>query len=118
MLPAQILAGVLLAIALALPVMIRYAFNMDVYSVANILNGCLLIVLLAVCLGIISGGKKLYEILLFLITYAITQKIPAADYLGAVKYYSHINYIITILMLNIFLALVSFTVRNYQTRHL
>jgi hypothetical protein len=118
MLPAQILAAVLLAFALALPVMIRYAFSMDVYTVVNILNGCLLIVLLAVCLGIISGGKKLYEILFFLITYAITQKIPAADYLGAVKYYSHINYITSILMLNILLALVSFTVRNYQTRHL
>jgi hypothetical protein len=118
MLPAQILAGGLLAFALALPVMIRYAFSMDVYTVANILNGCLLIVLLAVCLGIISGGKKLYEIVFFLITYAITQKIPVADYLGAVKYYNHINYIATILMLNVLLAFVSFTVRNYQTRHL
>ncbi|MFA6087365.1 hypothetical protein [Mucilaginibacter sp.] len=118
MLPAQILAGVLLAFALALPVIARYAFALDIYAIINIINGCVLIVLLAVCLGIISGGKKLYEIIFFLLTYAITQKVPVADYLGTIKPSNSINYIAVILIFNILLTLVSFTVRNYQTRHL
>ena len=118
MLPAQILAGAFLAFALALPVIIRYAFALNFYAVINILNGCVLIILLAVCLGIISGGKKLYEIIFFMLTYAITQKVPVADYLGTVKHYNHLGYIAIILIFNILLSLVSFTVRNYQTRHL
>jgi hypothetical protein len=118
MLPAQILAGSLLAVALALPVIIRHLIDLNIYAVINILSGAVLIVLLAVCLGIISGGKKLFEIVFFMLTYAITQKIPVVDYLGATAHPDHTTYMLVILMLIVFLGSVSFVVRNYQARHL
>jgi hypothetical protein len=118
MLPAQILAGVLLAIALALPVIGRYLIGFNISAIINILCGAVFIVLLAVCLGIVSGGKKLFEIVLFMLTYAATQKIPAVDYVGATANADHTVYIGILMMLILSLGLVSFFVRNYQARHL
>jgi hypothetical protein len=118
MLPAQILAGVLLAIALALPVIARYLVALNISAIINILCGAMFIVLLAVCLGIVSGGKKLFEIVFFMLTYAATQKIPEIDYLGATTHPDHTTYIGILMILILFLGTVSFIVRNYQARHL
>ncbi|MGZ3873465.1 MAG: hypothetical protein ACXVJD_11130 [Mucilaginibacter sp.] len=118
MLPSQLLAGIILALVLALPVLMRYLIAADVYSMTGIINGALFIVLLAVCLGIVSGGKKLFEIIFFLITYAAIDKIPVVDYLGGMQHDNRGGFVITMLLLNLFLALVSFSVRSYQVRHL
>lgn len=118
MLPAQILAGVLLAIALALPVIGRYLIGFNINAVINVLSGAVFIVLLAVCMGIVSGGKKLFEIVFFMLTYAVTQKISAIDYLGATPHQDHTGYITVIFMLTLSLGLLGFFVRNYQARHL
>ena len=118
MLPAQILAGVILAIALSLPVILRSLISGDVYGVINIINGAVFIVMLSVCLGIVSGGKKLYEIIYFMLTYGIIEKLPPADFIGALHHASPVIYIATVLMLNLFLTAISFTTRNYQARHL
>jgi hypothetical protein len=118
MLPAQVLAGIVLAIGLALPVISRELIAKEMYSVIHILNGAVLIVLLAVCLGIVSGGKKLFEILFFMLTYAIINKVYLTDYLGAIPHDSHTTYMVVILMISLVLGLVSFAVRNYQARHL
>ncbi|QEC77705.1 hypothetical protein [Mucilaginibacter ginsenosidivorax] len=118
MLPAQILAGAILGIVLAFPLILRYVIAGNGYAIFNIISGAVCIVLLAVCIGIISKGKKLFEIIFFLLTYALTQAIPIADYLGAIPHNNHIIYIAVILGLNVFLAIVSFVVRGYQSRHL
>jgi hypothetical protein len=118
MLPAQILAGVILALALAMPLMIRYAIGGNASAVLSITNGAIFIVLLAVCMGIVSGSKKLFEIIFFLLTYIITQKATPADYLGAMHHNNNTSYLFIVLGLSIFLALISFSVRNYQARHL
>jgi hypothetical protein len=118
MLPAQLLAGIIMSIVLTLPVLLRYFIVPDFYSIINIINGAVFIVLLAVCLGILSGGKKLYEIIFFMLTYAVIEKIPPADYLGGMQHDSHSGFIITVLALNIFLGAISFAVRSYQVRHL
>lgn len=118
MLPAQILAGVILAVILALPIIVRCVIAADGYAVYNIISGALFIVLLAVCLGIVSGGKKLFEILFFMITYLLVEKGFIADYMGAVPHNSHVIYISIMLALNVCLAVTGFTVRNYQARHL
>lgn len=118
MLPAQILAGILLALALALPVIVRCLINSDIYAAINILVGAIFIVLLAVCLGIVSGGKKLFEVIFFMLTYAATQKIPVTDYVGATLYADHTSNLLVILMLVLFFGVTSFFVRNYQARHL
>ncbi|MEJ5962081.1 hypothetical protein [Pedobacter immunditicola] len=116
MLPAQILAGILLAILLALPVLLRYTFLMDYHTVGHILNGAFLVVLSAIFLGMISGGKKLFEILFFLLTYAVLNKIPWTDYLGTMPH--DYNYILIIFVINATLAFTSFWIRSYQLRHL
>jgi len=118
MLPAQILAGILFAIILALPIIVRYIINSNIDAVINILLGAIFIVLLAVCLGIISGGKKLFEIIFFMLTYAVTQKIPAIDYLGATPQQDNTSHIVIIAILILSLVTLSFFVRNYQARHL
>ena len=118
MLPAQILAGVILAVALALPVIGRYLIASNINAIINILCGAIFIVLLAVCLGIVSGGKKLFEVIFFMLTYAATQKIPAIDYLGATTHENHTGYISILIMLILSLGSISFLVRNYQARHL
>ncbi|QNK63938.1 hypothetical protein H7F33_05450 [Pedobacter sp. PAMC26386] len=117
-LPAQILSGVLLAAALAFPVILRYALQGDLYSVVNVLNGSILLILLAVCLGIITGGQKLYEIIFFLLTYAALNKLSITDYLGSVHHDNQLVYAGLLLGINVFLMLISLTVRNYQSRHL
>jgi hypothetical protein len=118
MLPAQIIAGILLALVLALPLIIRYAINFNLPAIISILNGAIFIVLLAVCLGIVSGGKKLYEIMFFLLTYILVNNAPFADYLGSIQHPNTSVYIATVFSINLLLLLVSFTVRNYQARHL
>ena len=118
MLPAQILAGIVLAILLALPVMLRYTFLLDYHIVGYILNGSFLVVLSAIFLGMISGGKKLFEISFFLLTYAVLNQLPSADYLGTMPHESENNYMLIIFLINAALAFTSFWIRNYQLRHL
>jgi len=117
-LPAQILSGIVLAMTMALPVIVRYALVLDMYSVINIINGSILVILLAVCLGIITDGKKMYEIVFFMLTYSALNKIAITDYLGNTAHDNQINYLIVMLGLNMTLVLISFIVRNYQSRHL
>ncbi|MGO4291564.1 hypothetical protein [Chitinophaga sp. RAB17] len=116
-LPAQILSAIILAVALALPVILRYAITSDAYAVINILNGLVLIISLAVCIGGITGGKKLYEIVFFLLTYAVLNKVPGTDYLGSIPHASSGGYAFLILALNVVLLMITFIVRKYQLRH-
>jgi hypothetical protein len=118
MLPAQILAGIILAIVLAIPLVGRYLVSFNIFPVIGILCGAVFIVLLAVCLGIVSGGKKLFEIVFFMLTYAATQKIPEIDYVGATPHPDHTGYIGVIILLVLSMGVISFGVRNYQARHL
>ncbi|MDO6492490.1 MULTISPECIES: hypothetical protein [unclassified Cellulophaga] len=80
---SQLLAGVCLFIFLALPLILRLAINLNFSSVVSILLGSIFIVLLVVTLGILSKGKKLFEVLFFMITYANINNINYADYFGA-----------------------------------
>jgi hypothetical protein len=118
MLPAQIIAGILLAVALSLPLIGRYLINLNFYAVANILGGAIFIVVLAVCLGIVSGGKKLFEVIFFMLTYAVIQKIPPIDYLGVTPDQGNAGHIAIITLLILSLGTISFFVRNYLARHL
>ena len=117
MLPAQILAGIILAIVLALPLIVRSAILLNILPVLNIMNGTILIVLLATTLGIVSGSSKLYEILFFLLTYCVLNRLPVTDYLGSMQHGNEHTLTFSILGINIILAVTGFLVRSYQTRH-
>ena len=118
MLPAQILAGLLLAIGLALPVLIRCIIASNGFAVLTIINGCVLIVLIATASGIVTGSKKLFEVFFFLLTYAALNKLPVTDYLGSLPHGNMIQFVLTILAINFTLLAVSFMTRSYQVRHL
>ena len=118
MLPAQILAGIALALVLSLPILIRCGLSSNITSLISVVNGCVLIVLSAVALGILTGGKKLFEVLFFLLTYAVMNKVPVTDYLGSLPHENSSSFILGILALNMVLVSIGFAVRNYQSRHL
>jgi hypothetical protein len=98
--------------------MLRYVISLDGYTVIHIFNGAILIIVSAVCLGIISGGNKLYEIVFFLLTYRIVNKIPLTDYLGSQPHGNQAAYMSVMVGLNVFLVMTGFMARNYQARHL
>lgn len=118
MLPAQILAGLILAIGLCLPVIIRFILIGDSYAIINIVNGAMLIVLLAVAFGIVSGGKKLFEVLFFLLTYCVVSKVPFTAYLGTLPQQHVFYFIAVVCILNVALLIISVMMRKYQSRHL
>lgn len=118
MLPAQVIAGVILAIGLSLPVIIRCALAGSGDAVFNIINGLTFIVLSAVALGILTGGKKLFEVFFFLLTYAVLNKVPVTDYLGSLPHQRMELLMLTILGINVALAIISLMTRRYQSRHL
>ncbi|MBS7564114.1 hypothetical protein KHS38_06815 [Mucilaginibacter sp. Bleaf8] len=118
MLPAQIIAGFLLAIGLSLPLILRYVIALNGLAILNIVAGALLVVLLAVSTGILSGGKKLFEVFFFLLTYMLINKLPAADYLGVMPQHHTLVYTSVLVSIVFLLAMISFVARSYQTKHL
>lgn len=118
LLTAQILSGTILAVALSLPVIIRCVLAGNGYAIINIMNGGMLMVLSAVALGIISGGKKMFEIFFFFLTYCVLNKLPFTDYLGSLPHQNGGVFILIVLSLNVALAILSLMTRSYQARHL
>jgi hypothetical protein len=114
LLPAQIIAGIVLALALAFPLLLRYLVGMQFLPILSIIMGAIFIVLFAVAFGILSGGKKLFEILFFLFAYANIEKIPFLDYFGGMN--QGINYTLLIAGFIGFFALLSFMLRRMEIR--
>jgi hypothetical protein len=116
LLPAQIIAGIILSIGLASPLLIRCLVTMHFLSVLSIVSGAILIVLLAVALGILSGGNKLFEILFLLFTYANVNRIPFIDYFGGEN--QGLNYLIYLFAIITVLTCTSFLLRKFAIRRL
>jgi hypothetical protein len=68
--------------------------------------------MLAALLGILSKGKKLFEVLFFMITYANINGIPFADYFGGFKHDKF--YLLQLIVFTIILGAVGFLVRKNQ----
>jgi len=115
LLTSQIIAGIVIAVTLALPLLIRYLLAADLLPVLNIFMGAVFIVLLAVCLGILSEGKKLFEILFFGITYFNLNLFPITDYFGAVS--SGKSLALIMLPIIAVLLMISFVKRKYEIEH-
>jgi hypothetical protein len=115
LLPSQVLAGIFLALVLAAPLLVKYMIGLEFLPLIGIVTGAIFIVLLSVLLGILTGGKKLFEILFFLITYANLNRIPFTDYFGST--WTTSQPIIIIVMLIISFAAMSAMVRRYEIRN-
>jgi hypothetical protein len=113
---AQLLAGIILSIGLSSPLLIRYAVGAEMLTVISILLGSIFIVLFAVFTGIMSGGKKLFEILFFFVTYCNLNKVPPLDYFGGLNH--GLSYIGCMAILVIFLATSSYLYRRFEISRL
>lgn len=89
LLVSQLVAGIILMLLLALPLIIRQSLLIDISSAIAIVLGSLLIIALAAFLGIISKGKKLFEVLFFIITYINVNGIIYLDYFGGFEHDSY-----------------------------
>jgi hypothetical protein len=115
LLTSQIIAGFLLATFLASPLIIRQLFDGNWFAVISIIIGGLILVSFAVCSGIVSGGKRLFEILFFAVTYGLISGLPYADYLGA--FHQDFQYIMFLIVVIFLLLATSFLVRKHEIKN-
>ena len=115
LLTAQVAAAIVLAITFATPVIARYAISGNYLSVIAIIAGAIFIIALSVSMGIITGGKRLFEIAFFMLTYANISGVTILDYFGAFNV--EIWYVAMISVISIVLLAVAYIGRNYEIRH-
>lgn len=97
LLTSQLLAAFLLLLGLSTPLLVRYAVLFNLGAIGSILLGSLFIVFLAAVLGSLSKGRKLFEVLFFMLTYANINGIEPVDYFGAFSHHSLFYGIVAIL---------------------
>jgi hypothetical protein len=114
LLVSQVLAGIILILFLAIPLVIRLAFMTDFTVAFSVILGSVFITLLASTLGILTKGKKLFEVLFFMIAYANVNTIPFMDYFGGLAHSS--IYLIKLVTCIIALVTLSFLIRKYELK--
>ena len=112
LLTSQIIAGFLLTTLLSLPIIIREFINGNLFAVILIIMGGLVLISFAVFSGIISGGKRLFEIVFFGVTYSIVNGLHFVDYFGA--FHHDFKYLIFLIVVLFFLLATSFLVRKHE----
>lgn len=108
---SQILAGIILAILLALPVLVKLIIEAKFIVILEVTLGSILLVSCAVCSGIVWGGKRFFEIILFLTTYFSIQGAYFLDYWGGS--HSSFDFIFSQLFIGFLFLTTSFLVRKY-----
>jgi hypothetical protein len=115
LLTSQVLSGWILATILALPLIIRYAMIGDLSTVTTIIIGAIFVISFAVFSGIITGGKRFFEIVYFMLVYCNLSSLPFADYFGA---FNHgMNYILVLLSVILLMLHIAFIARAYEIRN-
>jgi hypothetical protein len=115
LLTAQIIAGTLTSLAFASPVLLRYAFAGEFIFLPGIVLGAIILIGFSTCLGILTGGKRLFEIFFFMLTYAVVENIPLADYFGGQHFTT--GYFAIQMLIVLFLLATSYIARNYEIRN-
>ena len=111
---SQVAAGVVFILFLSMPLLARYAWEFNLNALLAIVLGGTGIVLFASALGIITKGKKLFEVLFFMITYANINGIIFMDYFGGFTHPS--IYLLKLSLTTVVLAALAFLTRSYQLR--
>lgn len=91
---SQLFAGILLLVCLVLPLIVRLVIVGNVMAANAVILGGIGVVLLASLTGMISKGKKLFEVFFFMLTYGNINGIIQLDYFGA---YTHSSYYLLLL---------------------
>lgn len=116
-LPATMSAAALIMISLAMPVIIKVLITGNLYSFYAIIIGALFISTLAISIGILTGGSKLFEVLFTIMVYCFLNRIPVFDFIGAFEESRMVgmaNYYVAITFALIILA---FSARKRQIGH-
>lgn len=102
LLGSQIFACIGLLVGLAMPLIIRLIITGNPIEAITVILGGIGVVLLSSVLGMLSKGKKLFEVFFFMLTYGNINGIPQLDYFGG---YTHSNnYILILCLLLVILA--------------
>jgi hypothetical protein len=112
---SQLSSVFVLMLGLALPLILRYMLVMNFHAVLVIVLGGFLIVLMAAILGLLTKGKKLFETLFFLLTYANLNKVHLLDYFGGMVHGDLFGIKLGILVL--ILASTTFLLRSRQLKN-
>lgn len=112
LLVSQLLSGIIFMLVLALPLILRLGISLKLTSILSILLGSLFIVLFAATLGVLSKGKKLFEVLFFMITYANINKVVFADYFGGFEHDEF--YLLWLTLFVIIFGSLSFIIRKNE----
>ena len=99
---------------LALPLLVRLILAANFIALSAVILGGIFIVFLAAAFGIVTKGKKLFEVVFFMITYTNINKIPFTDYFGGLSQNSFLPVKLSICIL-MFGAIV-YSIRNYQLK--
>ncbi|WP_109301058.1 hypothetical protein [Aquimarina sp. AU474] len=114
LLVSKISSAIILLLCLATPLLLRVGLLSNFSLVIAIVLGASFIVMTAALLGVLFKGKKLFEVLFFMITYANINGILFLDYFGG---FEHTNfYIIRLATLVMLLGCSSFLLRRYQLK--
>jgi hypothetical protein len=112
LLVSQVFAGIILILFLAIPLIVRLAFMANFTAIFSVVLGGVFITLLASTLGILTKGKKLFEVLFFMITYANVNKVPFLDYFGSISY--NVKYVLILIFV---LFLIGILVRKRELKN-
>jgi len=113
---SQLLAAIILMLLLASPLIIRLGVSLNFKGALALIFGGVLIVLLAALLGILSKGKKLFEVLFFMVTYTNVNRIPFVDYFGGFEH--HKFYLTQLIVFTIILGITSYLIKKHQLKYL
>ncbi|MEM6685342.1 MAG: hypothetical protein AAF617_06045 [Bacteroidota bacterium] len=109
---SRILAGIGIAIFIALPLLVRYIVEFDVHTIINIMLGAVFIILLSVFFGTLTRSKKLFEITFFFLIYSNINLVKITDYFGAL--HNSIAYTILMLVLSTILFFSSYSLKKLR----
>lgn len=101
---SRIFSGIILALFIAVPLVIRLVINLQVIQVINVIFGALFISLLAVFLGVLSKGNKLFEIIFFFLIYSNINLVSITDYFGAINNSMPYTLLMLVLVLMLFFS--------------
>jgi len=90
----QLLAGALFSVVLASPLIIKLIISAQWISAVAVALGALFVVTLAVLSGLLTRGRKLFEVLFFILIYSNLNAVKPLDFFGAM--HSELPYLFTL----------------------
>jgi hypothetical protein len=110
-----VFSGVVLMLLLASPLVIRLCLSLVYNKGIALILGSVFIVLFAALLGALSKGKKLFEVLFFMITYVNINRVLVFNYFGGFKH--HPFYVLKLTVISVVLGSICAFVRKYQLKN-